>query len=656
MNDLTFYIMQNANDNLQNTRVYAKIEDALCEIAKARSEGNTDRAEIKISGDYYVKEPILIDSSLFSDLEISGADNARIIGGVRLENIGRAELSGVSCMSADVPMVAGEYPAVSDLYIDGVRYSPARYPKGRFLHAVAVENELPPDKVPMENAFYTSSYFSPKKEDIEGMEDIAGASITFYHFWVDEHTPIAKYDAEKNIIYMKYPSCFIISTRYEPKEDTSAMRYYFENMARGFTDEGEFYYDRKIGKIYFIPKGNVTPNSEALVPTAKTLLEIRGTAEHPIKNIKVENIEFMLTDGECAFLGKDGSPRASDIQAAHTAPGAVSIENAEGFTLSDCKIHSSGTHAVYLGVGCVGALICGNEMYDLGGGGVSLVGGTPADALPESHHNKITKNKIINISKKLTRAVGVLIRHSHDDEISENEIAYTGYSGISVGWVWGYADSVTDGCLIARNHIHHIGDGRLSDMGGIYTLGRQPRTVIEYNRIHDVHSAHYGGWGIYNDEGSSGIRVENNVVFRTKCECYNLHYGKDNLVKNNIFALGGRGCARILRAEEHIGVALSGNILVTDGLDIYCDAPGTRESMSAARNAVYDLSREVKMLTTEGEEYALEDWQEKFKRDLGTKIINPNFANIENDDFTVTNAEVFEAIGFTPIVGFPATE
>ena len=62
------------------------------------------------------------------------------------------------------------------------------------------------------------------------------------------------------------------------------------------------------------------------------------------------------------------------------------------------------------------------------------------------------------------------------------------------------------------------------------------------------------------------------------------------------------------------------------------------------------------VLTAEGAEYALADWQEKFKRDLGTKIINPNFADIENDDFTVTNREIFEKIGFEPIVGFPATE
>ena len=646
---------KNANKPAQNAE-FSTISEALLAIRAMRAKGDVEPVTLRLFGDHYITKPIVIDSSIGDGITLVGEGSTRIIGGVRLDNIRCDEISGIACMSADVPRINGEYPAVSDLYIDGVRYYPARYPKGRFLHASSVENELAPDKIPMEHAYFSSSYFSPIREDIEGMEDIAGASITFYHFWVDEHTPIAKYDAEKNIIYMKYPSCFIISTRYEPKEDTSAMRYYFENVARGFTDEGEFYYDRKIGKIYFIPKGDVTPNSEAFVPTVKTLLEIRGKAEHPIKNIKVENIEFMLTDGECAFSSSDGTLRASDMQAAYSAPGAVFIENACGCSVRNCKIHATGAHAVCLGVGNIGTVIEGCDMYDLGGGGVTLVGGTPENSLPESHHNKITKNRIINISKKLTRAVGVLIRHSHDDEISENEIAYTGYSGISVGWVWGYADSVTDGCLIARNHIHHIGDGRLSDMGGIYTLGRQPRTVIEYNRIHDVESAHYGGWGIYNDEGSSGIRVEGNVVFRTKCECYNLHYGKDNLVKNNIFALGGRGCARVLRAEEHIGATLTGNILVTDGLDIYYDAPGTRESMSAARNAVYDLSREVKMLTAESIEYALEDWQEKFNRDIGTEIITPEFRDLENGDFTVTNPEVFEKIGFTPIIGFPATE
>ncbi|NJL51573.1 MAG: right-handed parallel beta-helix repeat-containing protein [Hydrococcus sp. SU_1_0] len=131
---------------------------------------------------------------------------------------------------------------------------------------------------------------------------------------------------------------------------------------------------------------------------------------------------------------------------------------------------------------------------------------------------------------------------------------------MSVGWTWGSANSPTANNIIEFNHIHHLGklaDGEqplINDNGGIYTLGVQPGTKIRSNLIHDIQAHNYGGWGIYLDEGSSQILVENNIVYRTRKGSFHLHRGEDNIVRNNIFALGE--LSQIERTVETLEAAL----------------------------------------------------------------------------------------------------
>jgi hypothetical protein len=110
-------------------------------------------------------------------------------------------------------------------------------------------------------------------------------------------------------------------------------------------------------------------------------------------------------------------------------------------------------------------------------------------------------------------------------------------------------------------------------MGGIYTLGVQPDTVISGNEIYNVgcdEGAYgYGGWGIYLDEGSSYMTVENNLVYDCSSQTFHQHYGKDNVVRNNIFAFGGEGAFKITRNEEHNSLFLENNIFVTDDAVMY---------------------------------------------------------------------------------------
>lgn len=118
--------------------------------------------------------------------------------------------------------------------------------------------------------------------------------------------------------------------------------------------------------------------------------------------------------------------------------------------------------------------------------------------------------------------------HTYENVIAHNEIADLNYTGISCGWVWGYENSITRENLIEKNHIHDIGNGVLSDMGGIYLLGKQQGTIVRCNLIHDVYSRHYGGWALYADEGASAVVFEQNICYNTNSNAFHQHYGCGN--------------------------------------------------------------------------------------------------------------------------------
>jgi len=185
----------------------------------------------------------------------------------------------------------------------------------------------------------------------------------------------------------------------------------------------------------------------------------------------------------------------------------------------------------------------------------------------------------------------------------------------------------------------------MSDMGGVYTLGPSKGTTVNNNHIHHVYSYDYygrGGWGLYNDEGSSDIVMENNLVHHVKTGTYHQHYGRDNIIRNNILAYSMDGQIQRSRIEPHISFIFSRNIVLWKDSPLLGRA-ATDDKVTFHHNLYWrDGGKPVDF-----NGLTLEQWQAKGKGE-GSLIADPMFRDPQNGDFRFRRGSPHRKIGFKP--------
>ena len=323
---------------------------------------------------------------------------------------------------------------------------------------------------------------------------------------------------------------------------------YIENALELLDEPGEWYFDRPAKTVYYLPRpGEDMGAVQAIAPAVETLVDVRGTLDRPVHNIRFEGLVFQhggwlrpSAIGHCdvqANFTFDPTPGRTELQEGALrnpddenvkSPANVVCHAARSIGFERCTFTQLGGAGLDIEYGSQDNVVSGCRFYDIAGSAVQI-----GDVRRDDHHpddpRKIVKNNAVvncfihDCCVEYMSGVGVFAGYTEGTRIAHNEICRLPYSAISVGWGWGQEDAGGGGYhqphryptptpaghnRIEQNHLHDL-MSPMMDGGGIYTLGNQPGTVIRGNHVH--HNTRQPG-GIYLDEGSGFIEVTGNLV------------------------------------------------------------------------------------------------------------------------------------------------
>ena len=601
-------------------------------ILKARTLPGQDTVVVHIaSGTYFLDRPVILTDEDVRPVVFEGdpSDMPVISGGYKISGW---EVTPEGWWKTRVPEVVKYGKLFEQLYVNDRRAILARTPdKGLFkVIGQVVQTPLATDGRDEGYGYHVQRY-ATDPENLKGLKDLNSGSWTTANEQTNNlriHLFQAWDDSYKIVDYMVPDSGFVFVHGTKLHQMYSYHNLFrLENYKGALNAPGEWFLDGD-GELTYIPlEGEDPRTAEVFAPALKNLLIVKGDAGKPVSGKVFRNLSFRHTAYSMPIKG------TTPYQAAVHLDAAVMVRDAEGILLENCEIKHTGNYGL-LFQNVRDCTVGHTFLNDLGGGGIRI---------DYSRNVQVLNNIIRKGGQVFPAGVGVLIRQASGIKVLHNDICDLRYSGVSVGWVWGYGKSLSFDNEIGFNHIHHLGWGELDDMGGVYTLGIQPGTTVHDNVIHDVYSHDYGGWGLYTDEGSSHIVMENNLVYACKCGGFHQHYGEDNIIRNNIFAWSIWQQLQWSRTEDHRSFTFAHNIILNDGFPFLSRS-------SRWRNGNADFEQNCFWDITCDKPYFDDMTPEEFRqmRDPKMLVADPLFRDPLHGDFTFKRLKTAKKIGFKP--------
>ena len=647
-----FYVSPKGDDRWSGTRAtpakdggdgpFARIPTALRAARRFRRQHPDTPVRISLrGGTYALKKPLQLDhrdSGLGPDKTRGNArvgierplviaayrdEQPLISGGVEISGFAEERRDGRRVWVAKLPAVARGELSFRQLFVNDERRYRPRLPREGFF---TVGDLAPgPEADSWKKGYNDRFHFAAG--DLTNWRNLQDVELVMLQVWIESRLWIDTVDEDAGLV-----TCDRFTTS---GLQANSSAYFVENVAEALTEPGEWYLDRPSGTLTYLPKpGETLRNTRFVAPVLSELLVVQG---EPAKDrypeyIRFENIRFSHTEWSYE------APLSGCEQAARMVPAAVRLIDAQRVSFHGCQFSHLGTYGVELLESSRDNNIVACRFEDLGGGGVKAWHG--------SQRTTVSDCEIGGCGRVFISSVGILIGNSGANRILHNHVHDVRYTGISLGWHWGYEACGNQGNIVEHNHIHDIGAGYLSDMGGIYVLGPQQGSRLRFNHIHDVKSRTYGGWGIYPDEGCSDLLVECNLVHDCNRAGFHQHYGRHNVVRNNIFAFGGDGQLQLSCVEQHLSVAFTHNIVLFDS-GVLLNPPGGGRTEDAGLLSDFNLFHDLRGKRLDFGGLSLGAWR-KLGRDRHSVVADPLFENARRRKFGLRPKSPALAIGFVP--------
>ena len=522
-------------------RPLATLNQAQARVRSALSVPDLRPSSIRVvikGGTYSLSEPLTFgqaDSGTASSpvvWESSNGDSVTISGGVEVGGWTESKAGKRTLWTTTLPKVGdGSWYFRSIYGEDDSRRTRAFLPREGLFTVAGVATRPGADDKDWLNGRFTFTY---TQGELDGWKDAREGEIVLFTSWTDSHMPIQSIDASHSIVNCSKSSI---------QNFAAGAKYRVENVDAALINPGDWTLSRS-GTLRYIPKPTERKEKFKLIaPKTQQLMKLDGAQNMTFRGIRFAHANWWFPSGYYADT-KNGDTVWGFQQAASLAGAAIEASNVSGLLLENCVLTHTGANGINIVGKSNNVKISRCTFSDIGACAVKF-GDKDLPVDPKSIRDEdltrdieFSDNEVVGCGKVFNGAAGVLSTHARRIKIIHNNISQLSYTGTSVGWDWGFDNpGISRDNLIAWNHIWNIRHESIGDGAGIYTLGVQPGTLVEYNRVHDI-QGRYASRGIYLDDGSSEITVRNNLAYRNKAANFFQWRSRGNIVENNVFGYG----------------------------------------------------------------------------------------------------------------------